>query len=72
MIGGTGYLKLRSLSEYADLSVRTLRGLLKDGMPHYRVGGVILVKVSEFDEWVGDHYRAGFDAQAVARELLED
>ena len=50
-----GYLSLRSLSVYAGLSVRTLRGYLSHParpLPHYRVGGKVLVKRSEFDLWV--------------------
>ncbi len=40
----------------SGLSVRTLRGYLADTvrpLPHFRVGGNILVRRSEFDLWVG-------------------
>ena len=50
-----GYLSLRTLSAYSGLSVRTLRGYLSHParpLPHYRVGGKVLVKRSEFDAWV--------------------
>jgi len=50
-----GYLSLRTLAAYSDLSVRTLRGYLSHParpLPHYRVGGKVLVKRSEFDVWV--------------------
>jgi excisionase family DNA binding protein len=49
-----GYLGLRELAEYSGLCVRTLRGYLVDRarpLPHYRIGGRVLVKKSEFDEW---------------------
>ncbi len=49
------YLSLRALSVYGGLSVRTLRGYLThpaQPLPHYRVGGKILVKRSEFDAWI--------------------
>ena len=49
------YLSLRSLAAYAGVSVRTLRGLLvrRHGpLPHYRMGGKILVRRSEFDAWI--------------------
>lgn len=51
-----GYLPLKPLSAYAGMSVRTLRGYLAHAsrpLPHYRVGGKILVKRSEFDAWMG-------------------
>ena len=50
-----GYLSLRALSVYGGLSVRTLRGYLTHParpLPHYRVGGKVLVKRSEFDVWI--------------------
>ena len=59
------YLPLKALSQYGGLSVRTLRGYLHHPahpLPHYRVGGKILVKRSEFDTWV-----AGFRAESSSR-----
>jgi hypothetical protein len=51
-----GYLPLKALATYSGMSLRTLRGHLSHlvrPLPHYRVGGKILVKRSEFDAWVG-------------------
>jgi hypothetical protein len=48
------YLPLRSLSTYAGLSVRRLRDYLRDPvapLPHYRIGGKVLVKRAEYDSW---------------------
>ena len=49
------YLPLKALAGYSGLSVRTLRGYLTHPsrpLPHYRVGGKVLVKRSEFDVWM--------------------
>lgn len=48
-------LSLRSLAAYSDLSIRTLRDHLNDPihpLPHFRVGGKILIRQSEFDRWL--------------------
>ena len=48
------YLPLKRLSSYAGLSVRTLRSHLRDAvhpLPHYRVGGKVLVRRSDYDAW---------------------
>ena len=48
-------VSLKELAAYSGLSVRTLRGRLLDPirpMPHYRIGGKILVRRREFDGWV--------------------
>lgn len=49
------YVSLKALARYSGLSVRTLRPYLKHSvrpLPCYRVGGRILVRQSEFDQWV--------------------
>jgi hypothetical protein len=49
------YLPLKALAAYSGLSVRTLRGYLvhpSRALPHFRVGGKILVKRSEFESWI--------------------
>lgn len=51
---GDAYLPLKQLAVYSGLSVRTLRGYLahpSKPLPHYRFGGKLLVKRSEFDRW---------------------
>jgi hypothetical protein len=48
------YFPLVVLSRYAGLSVRTLRGYLTDRtrpLPHFRIGGKILIRRSDFDAW---------------------
>lgn len=48
------YLPLSALSAYSGLSVRTLRGRLHDPegpLPHFRIGGKILVRKSDYDAW---------------------
>jgi Helix-turn-helix domain len=48
------YLPLVALSKYGGLSIRTLRSYLTDRthpLPHFRVGGKILVRRSDFDAW---------------------
>ena len=67
------YLSLRALAGYSGLSVRTLRSRLVDGthpLPHYRVGGKILVRRSDFDRWV-EQFRATQRTVSVG-ELVDD
>ena len=72
------YLPLHELSAYCGLSVRTLRDCLSDPthpLPHYRRGdatGKILVRVSEFDEWLSAYRRTTPDVNvsAIVDEML--
>jgi predicted DNA-binding transcriptional regulator AlpA len=48
------YLPLRALAQYAGLSVRTLRTYIvhpAHPLPCYKIGGKVLVRQSEYDEW---------------------
>jgi hypothetical protein len=48
-------MPLRTLASYAGLSVRTLRGYLRHPLtplPHYRIGGKLLVRRSDYDAWM--------------------
>jgi len=48
-----GYFDLKNLSAYCSLGVPTLRDYLRSGgLPHFKLKGKILVKKSEFDQWL--------------------
>jgi excisionase family DNA binding protein len=47
-----GWLKINSAAEYCDRSPRTMRKWLKKGLKHSRVGGSILIKVDDLDEYL--------------------
>jgi excisionase family DNA binding protein len=69
------YLSLRSLATYAGLSIRTLRGYLRRRhapLPHYRIGGKILVRRSEFDRWASEFKidRPPVDLDALVGDVM--
>src|SRR5262245_5211914 len=70
------FLSLRALGAYASLGVRKLRDFLVlplHPLPHYRVGGKVLVRRSEFDAWIVAYRRIGrADVDRVVSEVLGD
>ena len=69
------YLSLRGLASYSSLSVRTLRGYLSDPLrplPCYRIGGKIVVRISEFDTWLSAHRETlpRVDVRAIVDDML--
>ena len=55
---GDHYLDLKTLSERSCISVRTLRDHLKDPecpLPGYRLKGKVLIRWSEFNNWMERH-----------------
>lgn len=69
------YLSLRGLASYSSLSVRTLRGYLSDPLrplPCYKIGGKIVVRISEFDTWLAAHRETtpAVDVRAIVDGML--
>ena len=56
-----GFFDLKGLSAYSSLAVPTLRDYIQEGaLPCFKVKGKILVRRSEFDQWM--------EARRVSRE----
>src|SRR5213594_3658050 len=80
------YLALPALADYAGLSIRTLREYLvhpplpRDAgaplpppLPHYRLGGRIVVRRSEFDRWMAAYRRVGqADVEGIVNSVISD
>lgn len=70
------FLSLKALASYCGLSVRKLRDCLADPghpLPHYRVGGKIVVRRSEFDAWMVRFRQLGqADVDRIVSEALRD
>jgi len=58
------------------VSVRKLREYLEDSahpLPHYRLGGKILVRRSEFDAWMAAYRRVGqADVARIVDSVMRD
>lgn len=62
---GAEWMGLKQLTQYANLSERTLRAWIHapvDPLPAVRVGGKILVRRSELDAWLARHRVKPLDA----------
>lgn len=78
------YLTLKALAAYTGVSVRQLREYLVSPplpraadaplpppLPHYRLGGRIVVRRSEFDRWMAAYRARPSEARALAHALRE-
>lgn len=70
------FLSLRTLASYSCMSVRKLRQYLHDPvhpLPHYRLGGKIVVRRSEFDAWMAAYRRVGqADVEGIVNAVMRD
>ena len=66
------YFDLRGLSAYSSLGVSTLRDHIKKGLPCFKIGGKILIKLSEFDKWL-EGYRVNQkqDLDAIVDDVMD-
>lgn len=68
------YLSLADLAVYASVCRNTLKIWAGRGLPVYQVGGVLRVKLSEFDAWM-QKFRSGTeskDLEAIWAEVMEE
>lgn len=64
------YFDLPGLSYYASTSKDTLRDYIRClGLPAFKVKGKLLVKRSEFDQWMEAHRVKGIDVDAIVKEM---
>lgn len=66
-----GWFRIATAAEYLDLSTRTVRRLIKDGMPHVKVpgSGTILINRDQVDRWL---LRGQRDETARDNDLVRD
>jgi hypothetical protein len=68
------YLDLKALSRYSCLSVQTLRSILSrpGGPPHYKPGGKVLIKRSDWDSWMAQHRQEPKDLDAIVEGVMAE
>ena len=62
-----GWLKVKNAARYADVSERTFRDWLKDGLRHVRLRGSIRVK----PQWI-DSYLLGYEINRDQVDVIVD
>jgi excisionase family DNA binding protein len=68
-----GWAKPKQIAKYMGLSERTIRSLLKEGLPHIRMPrGGILIKYSDVDEFLSQFYVKQNTTDQLVDEVLAD
>ena len=66
------YLGLEALASYSGLAERTLRAHIASPvhpLPHYRIGGRVLIRRSDYDQWATAHRRVGVNLEERVESL---
>lgn len=62
--------KVKTIAERSDVSPRTVRTWLKDGLPYSRVRGTILVKFEHLDDFLEGHAVSDNEIDNIVAEVL--
>ncbi|MBM3205907.1 MerR family DNA-binding transcriptional regulator [Candidatus Shapirobacteria bacterium] len=68
-----GWAKIKPISKYAGVSVRTLRAWLKQGLIHSRLpGGCILIQYGAVDKFLGRFQNEENKAEKIVEKILNE
>lgn len=67
------YLTLAELAIYAAACRNTLKKWIKRGMPHYKIGRSVRVRIGEFNDWM-NRFRGGTseDLDAILDQVMKE
>ena len=67
------YFDLKGLSLYSSLGVSTLRDYIRKGLPCFKIGGKILIRMSEFDQWLqGFRLHKEQDLTSIVNDIMSE
>ena len=68
-----GWASIKNAAKYADVSVRTMRDLLKRGLKHSRVSsGMIRIRYSDIDEFFTQYQVSENQIDNIVDEVMRD
>ena len=67
-----GWVKVKKAAKYADVSERTFRDWLKDGLRHSRVRGTILISYAALDEYLMDFEVRDNQVDEIVDEVVKE
>ena len=68
-----GWAKIKQAAKYADISERTLRDWLKQGLKHSRLPtGTILIRYSDIDDWLESFAVNDDQVDRIVDEVCKD
>ena len=69
----SGWVKIKKAADYADISERTIRHWLKDGLKHSRLpSGTILIKYDWLDSYLESFAAKEDQVDKIVNEVLKD
>jgi DNA binding domain, excisionase family len=67
-----GWLRVKSAAKYCDISERTLRTWITEGLPHSKVRGIVLIKTDNLEQFLEQFEIKKNEVDHVVNEVLSD
>lgn len=62
--------KVKTVAERADVSPRTVRTWLKNGLPHSKIRGTVLIKFEQLDSFLGSHAVSDNQVDEIVNKVI--
>ena len=62
--------KVKTIAERSDVSPRTVRTWLKDGLPYIKIRGTILIKFEQLDAFLESYSVSDNEIDSIVEEVL--
>lgn len=62
--------KVKTIAKRCDVSPRTVRTWLKDGLPYSKIRGVILIKFEQLDAFLESYAVSNNEVDRIVEEVL--
>ena len=62
--------KVKTVAERSDVSPRTVRSWLKDGLPYSKVRGTILIKFDQLDAFLESYSVSDNEIDSIIEEVM--
>jgi len=62
--------KVKTIAERSDVSPRTVRTWLKDGLPYVKVRGIVLIKFEQLDSFLESYSVSDNQIDRIVDEVL--
>jgi len=62
--------KVKTIAERSDVSPRTVRTWLKDGLPYVKVRGIVLIKFEQLDSFLESYSESDNQIDRIVDEVL--
>ncbi len=66
------WMRPATASQYSDVSVRLIRNWLRDGLPHIKRKGIVLIRRTDLDSYlIQFKVESGSKVDAIVGEVME-